>query len=136
MAHGTSVALVRFHSGAVSTLVEGFLMKSLVTAGPEVHTLRVDGALGSLSVTQGASTVDTIRLFSERQAYRVGGAPAEQHILVLASDSFAVEIGHFLACVSTGREPLTSGRAQRRPLEAVLAAYRSMKTGVPVRLDA
>ena len=45
----TSVALVRFRSGAVGTLVESFLMKSLVTAaGPEVHTLRVDGTLGHL----------------------------------------------------------------------------------------
>ncbi len=132
----TSVALVRFHSGAVGTLVESFLMKSLVTAaGPEVHTLRVDGTLGSLSVTQGKASVDTIRLFSEDEAYRVGGAPAAQQVLVPASDSFAAEIAHFLDCVRTGREPLTSGRAQRRPLEAVLAAYRSMETGLPVRLD-
>jgi predicted dehydrogenase len=115
--------------------VESFLMKSLVTAaGPEVHSLRVDGALGSLAVTRGERSVDTIRLFSERDAYRVGGAPAEQHILVPASDSFAEEIGHFLECLRTGQEPLTSGRAQRRPLAAVLAAYRSMESGAPVPL--
>jgi len=131
----TSVALVRFRSGAVGTLVESFLAKSLVTAaGPEVHTLRVDGALGSLSVTRGEASVDTLRLFSEREEYRVGGAPAEQRVLVPASDSFAEEVGHFLECLRTGREPLTSGRTQRRPLEAVLAAYRSMESGAPVLL--
>jgi predicted dehydrogenase len=131
----TSVALVRFRSGAVGTLVESFLSKSLVTAaGPEVHSLRVDGALGSLSVTRGETSVDTIRLFSEREEYRVGGAPAEQRVLVPASDSFAEEIGHFLECLRTGREPLTSGRTQRRPLEAILAAYRSMESGAQVLL--
>jgi predicted dehydrogenase len=131
----TSVALVRFRSGAVGTLVESFLMKSLVTAaGPEVHSLRVDGALGSLALTRGEASVDTIRLFSERDEYRVGGAPAEQRILVPASDAFAEEIGHFLDCLGTGREPLTGGRDQRRPLEAVLAAYRSMESGAPVIL--
>ncbi|MGH2368497.1 MAG: Gfo/Idh/MocA family protein, partial [Chloroflexota bacterium] len=62
----TSVALVRFRDGTAGTLVESFLMKSLVTAsGPEVHTLRVDGDLGSLSVADGT----TIRLFSERPDY-------------------------------------------------------------------
>jgi hypothetical protein len=29
---------------------------------------------------------------------------------------------------------LTSGRAQRRPLEFVLAAYRSLEPGLPVQL--
>jgi len=44
----TSVALVRFRDGTVGTLVESFVMKSLTTAaGPEVHTLRIDGDLGA-----------------------------------------------------------------------------------------
>ncbi|MGH2355031.1 MAG: Gfo/Idh/MocA family protein, partial [Chloroflexota bacterium] len=73
----TSVALVRFRDGTAGTLVESFLMKSLVTAsGPEVHTLRVDGDLGSLSVDDGAR----IRLFSERADLRLGGAPTQHDI--------------------------------------------------------
>jgi len=122
----TSVALVRFVSGAVGTLVESFIMKSLSTAaGPEVHTLRIDGELGSLAVRDGR----TIRLFSEREDYLLGEALVQHDIYVPPADTFALEVAHFMECVRTGAEPLTSGRAQRRALEAVLAAYRSMELG-------
>ena len=63
----TSVALVKFASGAVGTLVESFVMKSLATAsGAEVHTLRIDGDLGHLAVT----SPRTIRVFSEHPDWR------------------------------------------------------------------
>lgn len=122
----TSVALVRFHDGAVGVLVESFVMKSLTTAaGPEVHTLRIDGDLGSLSVQD----VQTIRLFSEREDFLPGGALAHHEIYVPPKDTFVLEIMHFIQSIQTGREPITSGRSQRRPLEIVLAAYRSMESG-------
>ena len=128
----TSVALVRFCDGTVGTLVESFVMKSLTTAaGREVHTLRIDGDLGSLSVHDGT----TIRVFSEQPGYLPGGALAQHDIHVPQADTFLLEVEHFLASVRTGTEPLTSGRSQRRPLEIVLAAYRSMETGQPVRLS-
>jgi len=129
----TSVALVRFRDGTVGTLVESFVMKSLTTAaGPEVHTLRIDGDLGSLSVQDGR----TIRLFSEREDFLPGGALARHDIYVPAADTFALEIEHFLHSIQVGEEPITSGQAQRRPLEIVLAAYQSMESGgQPVMLS-
>ena len=128
----TSVALVRFRNGVVGTLVESFVVKSLTTAsGPEVHTLRVDGDLGSLAVEDG----QTIRLFSEREDWRLGERLVQHEIAVPGQDTFALEIAHFVQCVRTGETPITSGRSQRRPLEIVLAAYRSMATGQPVTLD-
>ena len=131
----TSVAVVRYRSGAVATLAESFLMKSLVTAsGPEVHTLRIDGDQGSISVRQAGDGVQTVRLFSERAEYLVGGAAAQHEIAVPEADTFAAEIGHFVACIRNGEEPVTSGASQRRPLELVLAAYRSMETGQPVKV--
>ena len=127
----TSVALVRFCDGTVGTLVESFLMKSLTTAsGPEVHTIRIDGDLGSLSVQDG----QTIRLFSEREDLLPGGPLVQHDIHVPGADTFVLEIEHFLQCIKTGIEPVTSGRSQRRPLEIVLAAYRSMASGQPVTL--
>jgi hypothetical protein len=45
-----------------------------------------------------------------------------------------IEVEHFIHCVQTGEELLTSSRAQRRPLEIVLAAYQSVETGLPVEL--
>jgi predicted dehydrogenase len=128
----TSVALVRFQDGTIGTLVESFIMKSLTTAaGPEVHTLRVDGDLGSLSVADG----HTIRLFSERDDWLAGGRLVGHEIYVPPEDSFVLWVRHFVECVRTGAEPITSGRSQRRALAAVLAAYRSMETGEPVCLD-
>ena len=127
----TSVAVVRFRSGAVGTLVLSFVMKSLITAaGPEVHTLRIDGDLGSLSVQDG----QTIHLFTEQGAPFLGERLVGHDIVVPPQDTFLLEVQHFLHCVRSGQEPLTSGRAQRRPLECVLAAYESMATGQPVML--
>jgi UDP-N-acetyl-2-amino-2-deoxyglucuronate dehydrogenase len=124
----TSVALVRFVDGTVGTMVESFLMKSLTTAsGPELHTLRIDGDLGSLVTRAGR----TIELYSEHPAYAADG-PRQHTFVVPEEDTFRVEIAHFLECIRTGAEPLTSGRSQRRPLELVLAAYRSMESGRPV----
>jgi predicted dehydrogenase len=128
----TSVALVRFQSGAVGTFVLSFVMKSLTTAtGPEVHTLRIDGDLGSLSVRDG----QTIHLFTEQGTPFLGERLVQHDIVVPPQDTFLLEVEHFIHCVQTGEEPLTSGRAQRRPLEFVLAAYESMATGRPVVLS-
>ncbi|MFN8540963.1 MAG: Gfo/Idh/MocA family oxidoreductase [Thermomicrobiales bacterium] len=128
----TSVALVRFVDGTVGTLVESFLMKSLTTAaGPEVHTLRIDGDLGHLSVGEGRR----IRLFSEHPDWSRDGLLAAHELHVPEDDPFAAEIAHFLACLRTGVEPITSGRSQRAPLSYVLAAYRAMETGQPITLS-
>ncbi len=128
----TSVALIRFRDGVAGTLVESFTMKSLATAaGSEVHTLRIDGDLGHLAVVDPT----TIRVFSERPDYAPGGALMEHSIHVPPADTFVLEVAHFMQCIRSGDEPITSGRLQRRPLEIVLAAYRSMETGRPVRLQ-
>ena len=127
----TSVALIRFWGGAVGTLIESFLMKSLTTAaGPEVHTLRIDGELGSLTV--GADR--RIRFFSERPDYQPNGQLLAHELHVPEADTFALEITHFLDAIARGTEPITSGRRQRAALACVLAAYRSMETGGPVAL--
>lgn len=128
----TSVALIRFQNGAIGTLVESFIMKNLTTAyGPEIHTLHIDGELGSLSVQDDM----TIRLFTEREDYCPGEPLVQHDIRVRKQDTFGLLLAHFVHCVDTGEEPITSGRSQRRPLEAVLAAYQSMESGMPVQLE-
>jgi predicted dehydrogenase len=127
----TSIALVRFASGVVGTVVESFCMKSLATAaGAEVHTLRIDGELGHLRVVDR----QTLCVYSEAPEWGAEGDPVEHVLHVPEADTFGLEAAHFLSCLRSGSEPLTSGRAQRRPLEVVLAAYRSMETGQPVSL--
>ena len=42
---------------------------------------------------------------------------------------YTEEIGHFLECVASGKEPHTSAENQLRTLAVVLGAYRSLETG-------
>jgi len=54
-----------------------------------------------------------------------------------ASDlAFESDAQHFLKCIADNLEPITSGRARRRTLELVLAAYESMARGVAVSVPA
>jgi predicted dehydrogenase len=130
----TSAALVRFRSGAVGTFVLSYVMKSALTAsGPEIHTLRIDGELGSITVDRAQE--NRLRLFSEREAYRLGEKMIEHEIYVPEQDTFALEVEHFLDCVRTGVEPRTNGLEMRKSLAVVLAAYRSMQTGQVVKVE-
>ena len=127
----TSAVLVRFENGVVGTFVESFVMKSLVTAaGGEVHTVRVDGELGSMQVNDR----HIIEIYSENTNFWQDEAPVQHNLYVPDQNSFDLEVEHFLDCVQTGNIPLTDGRVMRRPLEIVLACYHSMETGQPVQL--
>jgi predicted dehydrogenase len=73
-----------------------------------------------------------IKVFSEHPDWSRDGALAAHELRVPENDPFAAEIAHFLACIWSKSEPLTSGRSQRVPLSYVLAAYRAMETGEAV----
>lgn len=127
----TSAVMFRFTSEAVGVDVLSYVMKSLTTAaGSEVHSIRIDGTLGSIRSDDGR----TIHLYSEKPELQIGERLVEHVIHVPEQDTFLLEANHFLASIRFGTEPVTSGRAQRRPLEIVLAAYRSMETGLPVAI--
>ena len=130
----TSIAMVRFKNGAIGTMIQSYLMKNAMTAaGPEWHTLRIDGELGSI---QAAGTHGgTIRIFSEREDLFPGEPFVEHEIYVPEQDTFYLEVEHFLHCLGSGEKPLTDGRRMRKPLEIVLAAYRSMETGKKMQLN-
>ena len=70
----------------------------------------------------------------ERDDYLPKDSLAQHEIHVPKQNTFALLMEHFADCVRAKREPITSGRSQRRPLEAVLAAYESMASGRPVIL--
>jgi predicted dehydrogenase len=89
-----------------------------------VHALRVDGERGSLEV----SDQEHIRVFDERQP------DSERIEHVPPGDTFEREIGHSLGVIRGEVAPCSDGRSQRRALEVVLAAYRSMATGAPVEV--
>ena len=128
-ADDTSVATLGFVDGALGMLTESCASRRLETvSGREVHTLRIDGELGSLY----SPDPRTLQIYSAREDYLVDGRPMRKDVHIPESDTFLLEVLHFLKCLHTRQEPNTSGRAQRRALELVLAAYRSMDTGKPL----
>jgi UDP-N-acetyl-2-amino-2-deoxyglucuronate dehydrogenase len=135
-AEDTSLAIVRFVSGAVGTIL------SSTAAFPGFpQRLEITG-------TEGTVTVEDGRIV--RRAFGAGaaGAPAapEAHgddrpAEGTASDpgaldiaSHAAQIADLLAAVDTGREPAVSGESGREALEVVCAVYESSRTGRPVTL--
>jgi predicted dehydrogenase len=87
----------------------------------------VHGNLGSLWFD-----ADRIRLYRSDQDAQPEHV---EEIPVAREDTFAAEWRHFLECLESGGEPVTSGRRERAPLQAVLAAYESMRRGSRIYLS-
>jgi len=50
------------------------------------------------------------------------------------AQAYQAEAAHFVECIREGKSPIVGGRDGREALEAVLAANRSIQTGLPVSL--
>jgi predicted dehydrogenase len=136
----TSLAIVRFGSGAVGTILSstaafpGFPQRLEIT-GTEGTVIVQDGQIvrralrtdqGSVSAAGDAAMPDGVP----------GGAPAGATAdpASLEVASHAAQIADLLAAVDSGREPAVSGQSARETLEIVLAVYESSRTGRPVTL--
>ncbi|HEY6313976.1 MAG TPA: Gfo/Idh/MocA family oxidoreductase [Streptosporangiaceae bacterium] len=133
----TSLAIIRFASGAVGTIL------SSTAAFPGFpQRLEITGTEGTVIVEDGQIV---------RRALRTPGgdgpAPAAAPASVAASAaadpaalgslevaSHAAQIADLLAAVDSGREPAVSGQSAREALEIVLAVYESSRAGRPVAL--
>jgi UDP-N-acetyl-2-amino-2-deoxyglucuronate dehydrogenase len=127
----TALALVRFCSGAVGTIL------SSTAAFPGFpQRLEVTGTDGTVIVEDGR----IVRRAFGAQAG--GGAPSPSEAMGAAADpaaidvaSHAAQIADLLAAVEEGRPPAVDGQAGRNALEIVCAVYESARTGRSVRLD-
>jgi UDP-N-acetylglucosamine 3-dehydrogenase len=118
-----SVAVAGLASGAVAMLVETF---SLKTPEPGVSGT-AHGSKGSLWFGQ-----NRIRLYT---APEDGHPDLVYEVVVPQRDTFEAEMAHFLDCLATRQEPVTSAREERKPLLAVLAAYASLQSETRVSLS-
>ncbi len=126
----TSLAIVRFASGAVGTIL------SSTAAFPGFpQRLEITGSGGTVSVEDGrivrrALTVDPGPAVTPEGLVRSAAAdPAAVDVA-----SHAAQLADLLDAVDTGREPAVSGQSGRDTLEIVLAVYESSRTGRPVTL--
>ena len=125
----TALAIVRFASGAVGTIL------SSTAAWPGFpQRLEITG-------TEGTVTVEDGQIVRRALAGQAAPAPAADTGLSGAADPAAVDIASHAAqladlldAVDSGREPAVSGRSGRDALEIILAVYESSRTGRPVIL--
>ena len=130
----TALAIVRFGSGAVGTILSstaafpGFPQRLEVT-GTEGTVIIEDGrivrrAFGAQAGTDPGNSTDP----------GPGGIGAAADPAAIDVASHAAQIADLLAAVEEGRAPAVDGQAGRDALEIVRAVYESARTGAPVGL--
>ena len=136
-AEDTSLAIVRFGSGAVGTIL------SSTAAFPGfAQRLEITGAEGTVTVEDGQIVRRAFGADAGSEGAPPGGSAAgDRAVPVPGSDpgsldaaSHAAQIADLLAAVDGGREPAVSGQSAREALEIVCAVYESSRTGRTVTL--
>jgi UDP-N-acetyl-2-amino-2-deoxyglucuronate dehydrogenase len=136
----TSLAVVRFASGAVGTIL------SSTAAFPGFpQRLEITGTEGTVIVEDGQIVRRALRTDPPGgDGPAPAAAPASAAANVAASAAadpaalqvagHAAQIADLLTAVDSGREPAVSGQSAREALEIVLAVYESSRAGRPVTL--
>ena len=142
-AEDTALAVVRFGSGAVGTILSstaaypGFPQRLEVT-GTDGTVIVEDGQIVRRAFGPGspaASVTGSATGDGDGGAGAGGagpGAAADPAAIDVAAH--AAQIADLLAAIEEGREPAVSGEAGRDALEIVCAVYESARTGRTVRL--
>jgi predicted dehydrogenase len=130
----TTLAIVRFASGAVGTI------GATTAAYPGFpQRLEITGTDGTVTVEDG----QLVRTALRGTADAAGSAgppqvPAQESAVAgpaaLDAAVHAAQLADLLAAVDEGREPAVSGEEGRAALEIVRAVYESSRTGRPVTL--
>jgi UDP-N-acetyl-2-amino-2-deoxyglucuronate dehydrogenase len=129
----TSLAVVRFASGAVGTIL------SSTAAFPGFpQRLEITGTGGTVTVEDGrivrrALAADPGPAAPASSADPDRSAAADPAAVDVASH--AAQLADLLDAVDTGREPAVSGQDGRDALEIILAVYESSRVGRPVTLS-
>src|ERR1700733_3091695 len=127
----TALAIVRFASGAVGTIL------SSTAAFPGFpQRLEITGTEGTVTVEDGQIVRRALVAGPDPAALAdaAAGRSAAADPAAVDVASHAAQLADLLDAVDTGREPAVSGRDGRDALELVLAVYESSRTGHPVTL--
>ena len=129
----TSLAIIRFASGAVGTI----LSTTAVFPGfPQ--RLEITGTEGTVTIEDGRMAGCALRGATPPGASGTSGASgaAASDPAAVGVASHAAQIADLLAAVEEGREPAVGGADGRAALEIVLAVYESARSGRPVPIGA
>ena len=131
----TALAIVRFGSGAVGTILSstaaypGFPQRLEIT-GTDGTVIVEDGRI----VRRAFGAQDTADDPGDDAGPGGGAIGAAADPAAIEVASHAAQIADLLAAVEEGRAPAVDGQAGRDALEIVRAVYESARTGAPVRL--
>jgi UDP-N-acetyl-2-amino-2-deoxyglucuronate dehydrogenase len=139
-AEDTALAIVRFSSGAVGTILSstaaypGFPQR-LEISGTEGTVIVEDGRVVRRAFGDEASSAVASSAASSA-ASAMGGAAAGAAADPAAVDAagHAAQIADLLAALDEGRQPAVDGQSGRDALEIVCAVYESARSGRPVTL--
>jgi predicted dehydrogenase len=132
----TSLAIVRFASGAVGTI-----MSSTAAYPGFPQRLEITGTAGTVIVEDGQITRRALATDhgqaraeapTDAGAGQAGAAAADPAALEVASH--AAQLADLLAAVDSGGEPAVTGRDGRNALEIICAVYESSRSGQAVSL--
>ena len=132
----TALAVLRFTSGAVGTIVA-----STAVYPGFAQRLEISGTAGTVVVEDGEIIRCDLRADAAEPGIRgrrhtrssaPSGAAAKPSDLEIASH--AAQIGDLLDAIDEGRAPSVTGADGRAALEIVRAVYQSARDGCPVRL--
>jgi len=129
----TALAIVRFASGAVGTILSstaaypGFPQRLEIT-GTAGTVIVEDGQITRRALADGAEPADP----TDPAAGLAGAAAADPAAVEAASH--AAQLADLLAAVDSGRDPAVTGQDGRDALELVCAVYESSRTGRTVSL--
>jgi predicted dehydrogenase len=130
----TALAIVRFGSGAVGTILSstaarpGFPQRLEIT-GTEGTVIVEDGRIARRAFGAGTQGPGDDAASDEGAAPGAAADPAAVDVA-----GHAAQIADLLAAIDEGREPAVGGEAGREALEIVCAVYESARTGRTVRL--
>jgi predicted dehydrogenase len=135
----TALAIVRFGSGAVGTILSstaaypGFPQRLEIT-GTDGTVIIEDGRIvrRAFGLQDGASDAEGSAGTGALGGHGALGGAADPAAIEVASH--AAQIADLLAAIEEGRAPAVDGQAGRDALEIVRAVYTSARTGAPVRL--
>jgi predicted dehydrogenase len=134
----TALAVLRFRSGAVGTIVS-----STAVFPGFAQRLEVSGTGGTAIIEDGAlvhrefrTTTPELGLRGTRIATAAAQPGAAANPADLGTSSHAAQIADLLAAVDEGRPPAVTGRSGRATLEVICAVYESAREGRTVVLPA
>ncbi len=143
-----AVAVLTFASGAVGTLTattaayEGFPVRidlfgsdgTAILEGDRLKTLTFKNGESYESEESAAHALSVARGGTASVRDEAADRPAVADPGAVWGDAHRAQIEDFLRAIRTGARPLIDGRAARKPVEIITAAYRSARTGHPVTL--